>query len=106
MKPPPKTAIVLPISFLEPKWAAVSIPFANPLTIQIFCLDISLEKYIAWLYPYSVQSLEPIIVIDFLFNNSILPSAYIFLGKSLIFNNFWGYNLSLYSIIFVFYYPI
>ena len=72
-------------------WANSSIPMANPLITQIPFLEIASANLYDWLIPYLVQSLDPTTAIPVLFKSSIFPSAYIFLGKSFISNNFFGY---------------
>ena len=52
--------------------------------------DSSFAKLKATFLPYSDGFLVPTIAKEFLFNNSVSPSAYSFVGGFFIFLRFWG----------------
>lgn len=64
--------------------------FASPLAIVIFCSTNSFENFSANLSPFFEHFLAPIMDIIFVFNSSLFPSIYSFLGGFLICFNFSG----------------
>lgn len=99
LNPLPITAIVFPFAYKHELCAWVSIPSANPLIILILYFDNFSTISLVIFSPSFDEFLDPITAIPKLFNILIFPSTYISFILGVIFFNFSGNKLLVFSIL-------